>query len=281
MNNLCFFRSHLFKYEIYKFVFSLYNNWIEENKYDFLVAGKVLHIENTLKIAKILDSNDDLLYLCMLFHDIGRIKQFEKIKSFDDKIISHQELGAIYFDELKNLINLSDEEKDIIRNVILYHGLMEKIETFSNDDLSRKYLEIATVIDRIENGCVGAPNYISYEIDNDLKHFKEKNFFLDMRVVSEDVLENFINNKPINKYTQCKTYADYIVFALYLAKFSINSDYKEIATLCLLTDISSDYPFRNLENSSYNKYLSIIDKYITKEQAKIVKDNFHYKINIV
>ena len=89
-------------------------NWIDEYienkareyKYVDMVVKKVDHIKRTVDIAKKIEPTNDLLRVAMKFHDIGRFEQYERIESFDDKVMSHYALGkgGLYLDGVNTFI---------------------------------------------------------------------------------------------------------------------------------------------------------------------------------
>ena len=87
---------------------------------------------------------------------------------------------------------------------------------YTIDKNTLNIIELSSIIDAIDNGCIGATYYIEREIENDEKHYKVNNSNLNMKIVSEEVLNFYLNNVKFNKFKYCKTYADYLLYAIIL-----------------------------------------------------------------
>lgn len=210
------------------------DNFLEIKKLKYrdidMVQRKIIHSKTTSQLAKS-NFDNEVLRVAMKFHDIGRFKQYDLIKSYDDKIISHYELGkAIIEEELhKNNIEPS-KELDMIKAVIMYHGGTKYISNNEKlDNESLELVEMSSRIDALDNGCRGVFLYIEDECLKDSKNYKKNNPNLDMKSVSNDVLNMFLDGKSFDKIKYCKTYADYILFAASLAIKSLTGPDKIIA----------------------------------------------------
>lgn len=237
-------------------------NWINEylekqNTYEVHKKDKYEHSIRTANIAKQMYPNNKLLEVAMKFHDIGRFIQYDKIKSFDDKILSHYKLGKQFIEEQEKNNNLSSsEELNMIKCVIEYHmGIkyISKDELINKNEETLKLIEFSSVVDAIDNGCIGATYYIEREILNDEKHYKENYPDLDMKNVSDDVLFYYLNNEKFDKFKYCKTYADYLLYAITLMIDSLKSIDKADKVIQIID-----------KEDSINKYIKLIKIYINE-----------------
>ena len=217
---------------------------------------KYNHSLRTASIAKQLYPNDKFIEIAMKFHDVGRFIQYDKIKCFDDKILSHYTLGKEFIEEQEKIGNLqTSDELNRIKNIIRYHYGIEYInkkDLNCMDEETIKYIKLSSVIDSIDNGCIGATYYIEREIQNDEKHYKVNNPELDMKNVSNDVLSYYLNNEKFDKIKYCKTYADYLLYAIILLIDSL----KDINTKQVILIIDKE--------NSINKYTELMKKYINQ-----------------
>lgn len=92
---------------------------------------KYYHTLRVVNYAEMIASNlelsnreVELAKLIALFHDLGRFKQAKLINSFDDLKLDHSLLSVeILFEEgLINKLDVTDNEKDIIKEAILKHN---------------------------------------------------------------------------------------------------------------------------------------------------------------
>ena len=239
-------------------------NWIDgflrkQDRTDIHIKNKFDHTYRTATISKELFPSNKLLEVAMKFHDIGRFIQYEKIASFDDKILSHYILGKEYIESQEKNLNIkSSQELEKIKAVIRYHlGVFaipkEKFDCL--DDETIELIKLSAMIDGIDNGCIGALNYIEREIQNDEKHYIENNPNLDMKYVSKEVLDFFLNDQKFDKFKYCNTYAEYLLYAISLMIQSLLSEnskeVKKIAT----------------EHDAINKYKDLINRYINPDIA--------------
>lgn len=236
------------------------DNWINEylEKQNVIEAhkkDKYEHSKRTANIAKQIYPNNKLLEVAMKFHDIGRFIQYDRIKSFDDKILSHYILGKQFIEEQEMNNNISSsKELNIIKYVIRYHIGIKYIprdELVNINEETLNLIKYSSIVDAIDNGCIGATYYIEREILNDEKHYKKNNPDLDMKNVSNDVLSYYLNNEKFDKYKYCKTYADYLLFAILLLIESLKSIDNTDKVIQIIE-----------KEDSINKYIKLINKYI-------------------
>lgn len=237
-------------------------NWINEylekqNTNEVHKKDKYEHSKRTANIAKQIYPNNKLLEVAMKFHDIGRFIQYDKIKSFDDKILSHYILGKQFIEEQEKNNNIpSSGELNIIKYVIRYHMGIKYIpgdELVNINEETLNLIKFSTIVDAIDNGCIGATYYIEREILNNEKHYKESNPDLDMKNVSDDVLSLYLSNEKFDKFKYCKTYADYLLYAIILLIESLKSIDKSDKVIQIIE-----------KEDSINKYIKLINTYINE-----------------
>lgn len=251
------------------------------------VADKVAHIERVSRMAVRVAPFDETLILCAEYHDLpGRMMQYDVLSKipgagvFDDSILDHHVLSEIVFRRLIREEKLkSSRTLDIIRATAQNHGL-ENLwpESFSKDCVLKYYVKTISILDDIDNGCLGALSYIAREIDTDAKSkMLENNGSLTLAdrhsgVVSQKVLECFKNKEKFDKFSECKTYADYLIFAIILGVQFLKSDYSDLTKLAIeaFNSPCGNYP------SAVLGYKDLIDRYVCdaqKEQILTIFDD--------
>ncbi len=94
---------------------------------------------NTLRIARDLPMNgeDTLLAEAIgLFHDVGRFRQYQTYKTFDDSIsVNHATLGASVLLENNALRGLPQQERDLIIHSVTLHNVFSLPEGLDNRTL--------------------------------------------------------------------------------------------------------------------------------------------------
>lgn len=230
----------------------------EKNKNNKSLNIKAKHVEGVVNIVKKIYPNNEFLELCAYLHDVGRGLQFEKIKSFNDAKISHNILGVEVFNEFLFENNIKNtEELDIIKNVILYHGklpfMKEKL-----DGKTTEIINIITICDDIQNGCIDAISYLEMEYEYDLKDYIKNNPLLDQKSISNEIIYSFKNGINFDKVKLCSTYAEYFVFACSRAINACRSEHADLAKSII-----------KLENCGYENtiiaYEELFKKYVQEE----------------
>lgn len=206
----------------------------EKNRYYEIFAsnelqGKFEHIKSVIKLAKVIaelnNSNVDLELLCVLaeHHDDGRVNQQNILGKFCDSKITHNVLGI---DRVNRFIvenNLEvDEEIQLLRNVIMYHGRQHLAPQLSSKE--KLYVDLVTEADDFENSmsCV---SYLIKEVENDAKGYIEDDPEANQKQITEEysdyIWKCFKEGKKFDKKKYCKTYADYVLFVATLVTNSI------------------------------------------------------------
>ena len=232
---------------------------------------KLAHIRRTVGITNEITNGNKLAVAAAKLHDIGRFPQYELLGGFKDYLILHHNLGEDLISRLlfKYILEPSDE-LDIIRQAIQYHGRMQFIPFKQSPLLSdaEEVTEIVSEVDDLDNGCIGALGYIEGEILNDSKDYQKNNPDLDMKSVSPRVLDFFSRGEKFNKMTECKTYADYLLFASVLAIQSLKGKHREMAAKLLETPC---FGYAN----AMEGYRDLFCKYLDPQIALEAYDTFY------
>ncbi|MBQ8298705.1 MAG: HD domain-containing protein [Clostridia bacterium] len=249
----------------------LVRKYHEENALERLFVGskeleiKLMHIcgmaDIAMEIASVYKANFDreLLKLCALHHDDGRVLQYKYLGNFNDRELSHNELGAMALNQwcIKNKIT-PDSAIHVLRDVMMYHGRLALCECRVTWE-SRPYIEIISDADDIENGCIGAVGYLLNECRTDAKGYNTTH------------PEHFGKIKPelwafyelgqwFDKMKYCESYAEYVLFAATLAMKSIKK-YGWIAKKAML---KPSYGYA----SALQGYEDIFSQVMSYEDAK-------------
>ena len=148
----------------------------------------------------------------------------------------------------------------MIKAVIMYHGGTKYISNNEKlDNESLELVEMSSRIDALDNGCRGVFLYIEDECLKDSKNYKKNNPNLDMKSVSNDVLNMFLDGKSFDKIKYCKTYADYILFAASLAIKSLRGPDSIIAKKIMSQECGK---YKN----ALDGYKDLFEKYIQADK---------------
>ena len=205
-----------------------------------------------------------MLKCLILYHDIGRISQYNIWERFADDKMLHHYLGVDFFEScvLQGEIPNSKYNSLIIAT-ILYHGRLALLPSGFVTDKERKYIEIVTTIDNLENGCLGAVGYLDREVEIDAKGYGQ----VDQDLVSPDVLEYYKNIEKFDKMKYCKTYADYTLFAIVLALVQLKGEYKDIAVAAMSRPVTDSFGIAHA--NAIDGYKAIIDRRIESQYRKL------------
>lgn len=213
--------------------FDIVRNYHAESPIERLFVGskeleiKLMHIlgmtDIAIEIAKTKDEplNIELLKLCALHHDDGRVLQYKYLGNFNDRELAHNELGAMMLDQWcirKNVV--ADGPVHLLRAVMMFHGRPNLIGEFGVPNAAQRYIEIISDADDIENGCIGAVGYLLNECRTDAKgynathpeHFGK---------IKPELWVFYENGQWFDKMKYCESYAEYVLFAATLAMKSI------------------------------------------------------------
>lgn len=232
------------------------------------ILDKIEHINRTATITKMIAPDNKMAVVAAKFHDIGRFPQYEILGGFRDDLILHHNLGEDLITRFLFQKKLEPSfELDVIRQSIMYHGRMQFIP-FKKSPMDPEILETTEIISRsddLDNGCVGALGYLEREVLTDAKGYKANNPELDMKSVSPSVIEHYRKGEKFDKLKECKTYADYILFATVLAIQSLKGKDHDVAKK--LMDIEC-YGYDN----ALDGYQDLFNKYVEPAYAKEAYD---------
>lgn len=186
------------------------------------LATKRLHIKRVVETARAIAQvqrstvNKELLDVLAEHHDDGRVDQYKILGKFWDTELHHCVLGAERLDAWLHENNVdADEETNLLRKVMLYHGRLDIAENVSEKEC--EYIELITAADDFENGtsCV---SYLIREIETDAKGYVASNPKDNQKIVTSQMIwDCYESGTKYDKLKYCKTYADYILFAGMLA----------------------------------------------------------------
>lgn len=232
------------------------------------ILDKIEHINRTATITKMIAPDNKMAVVAAKFHDIGRFPQYEILGGFRDDLILHHNLGEDLITRFLFQKKLEPSfELDVIRQSIMYHGRMQFIP-FKKSPMDPEILETTEIISRsddLDNGCVGALGYLEREVLTDAKGYKANNPELDMKSVSPSVIVHYRKGEKFDKLKECKTYADYILFATVLAIQSLKGKDHDVAKK--LMDIEC-YGYDN----ALDGYQDLFNKYVEPAYAKEAYD---------
>jgi putative nucleotidyltransferase with HDIG domain len=80
----------------------------------------------------------DLLFLAVLFHDIGKKATLRKINDITSSS-AHEKEGAKKVKKILDKFDLSEKEKRIVRKIVRNHGLISIIVDPKNNNLSQEF----------------------------------------------------------------------------------------------------------------------------------------------
>lgn len=160
-------------------------------------------------------------YLIGLFHDVGRFKQWEIYKTYDDaKSVDHGELSYAILEEMDcvELFGLTKEESYVLKEAIRFHTKPYKGE---NREV-KKFNAILTDADAFSNVLSAASGMQQMTVEEN--------------GVTSEILEKFNNKEvlvgisPLNKLDRCLmlTACCYYVKDLYLKEEILKNRYIDI-----------------------------------------------------
>lgn len=167
------------------------------------------------------------------------------IGSFDDRIVLHIDIGGEYVSRLIESGELSEGQGvEYVLDMTRYHG--KDLREAGLDEKNLRYVELMTAVDRIQNSCIGALDYLEREKDTDAKHYAcelqmanpgrdSKLIDAAMEQVSPEVWEHYVKGETFDKLALCHTYADYFLFAITLGVSCLRDEnpvIKDLARKC-------------------------------------------------
>ena len=232
--------------------------------YSDCLIDKYNHIQNCLALANEIRPNDLMLKCLILYHDIGRIAQYDIWKRFADDKMLHHHIGAELFERYVFQGKIPNTKYNgLIIATILYHGRLALLPSGFVTDEERKYIEIVSTVDNLENGCLGAVGYLDREVETDAKGYGK----VDQNLVSPDVLEFYKNIEKFDKMKYCKTYADYTLFAIVLALIQLKGEYKDIASAAMSRPVTDSFGIAHA--NAIDGYKAIIDRRIEPQYRNV------------
>lgn len=246
------------------------------------IADKLQHIKNVVKLTEVIAPGNDLARVAAKAHDLGRFPQYDILGAFNDGKVLHHYLGEdligrwLYQGKLENT-----NELGIIRQSMMFHGRDKFIPSMEVSAEAKDMCQIIGAVDNIENGCLGAPGYLSREAHDDVKGYKANLPELDQGAVSKEVMDLFRRGEKWDKMKLCHTYAEYALFAGVLAidQLKEKAPYREVAKKamelpCTRVTYEGDKPVYVQEKNTLEAYDKVFDELVSPEQAKEAKGIF-------
>ena len=165
------------------------------------INRKIEHCKRVNKLAVdiakrmgLSDNAINLISIASLFHDIGRFKQFYLYSTYIDKISCNHALLSIDMLEEENvLVDLDDESRRIVLDIIKLHNCKEL-----GEDISKEMYTYASIIrdsDKID-WIYAMINIIpSLSKENQAVFYSCKE---DKNYVSMDLVDSILNNKMVS-----------------------------------------------------------------------------------
>lgn len=209
------------------------------------------HVPGMYELCKELHPYNLLLQAATLYHDYGRVKQYNRTGAFNDGTLGspetdHHRIGNDEFSKdvyaiLAGVMPRTEIDQSLedgilyqIRHAMLLHGLQGKAldDVFGRlDPDTQEIVKMVGLYDDVANGmqCVG---YLLREFQEDFKSVARGGFVVDShsKEISPGVLDLLREANQFNRNEVCKTYADYFIFAAFLAARALkNPKTREIA----------------------------------------------------
>lgn len=177
-----------------------YKHSLEVQKISLSIAKKSGYSKRDVFLAEVIG----------LFHDIARFKQVRDYDTFDDTLsFDHGYEGSLIFmNEIADKFDLSDDERSIISNAILYHNAYEIGKVKKGE---RRFCKLIRDADKLD----------ILRIINDKDFYKGK----ELGVLSKEALDDFMHHHLVYK-EHTKSVADHI-----LIKFSFIWDFNYRSSL--------------------------------------------------
>lgn len=213
-----------------------------------------VHLPAVYHIAQDLAPHDPVLQLAALYHDYGRVFQYNQTASFNDgefgstndhHYVGYQEFLKTAPQILQNAgftdsdLTEVDNLLEIVAAAIKLHGLRGKAfaEDFTKLTPTSDFI-VSTIsqIDDIANGtqCAG---YLLRECQEQAKNASRGGFIPDEnatdRLVTPEVMNLLRASTTFDRNKACKTYPDYCVFATFLITRSLNSPDPQVRKITL------------------------------------------------
>lgn len=189
----------------YKVQFKNYiQKYIDSGEEPFLLkashTGDVVSIITSLGTFLNLDERQlKLAKLTALFHDLGRFVQYDKYKTFNDKLsIDHSEESVNILNEQGFLNDLPLTEQNLIKTAIIEHN-----KKFVSANLSPQELSLSLLIrdaDKLSNFPLFIKNYHRFTVPSN-------------NTYSDEFIQLVLAKTPINN-SELKTIEDYYIYHL-------------------------------------------------------------------
>ena len=186
-----------------------------------------IHIPAVYEVAKTIYPFDEIIQTGALLHDIGRIEEYERTLGFagsgydDHHAIGIEVLDNLWLDSGGDITSLVYQQ---VRNCVEFHGLLDFIDNDNLKYCSKEDLEViraVSICDDIVNAAY-APYYLMREQQMHAKSQSRGGFIPHENQWSKEVNPKLLDalkgkqDITINRNKECKTYADYNLYYVYL-----------------------------------------------------------------
>ena len=154
------------------------------------VANEAKHIALSLNMNQ---ADCNLAYLCGLFHDIGRFRQYKVYQTFSDsKSVYHGKLGVEVLEKLEILNQFSRKHARIINDCVYNHGLLTISDKLKEDSIH--FTKIVRDADKLD----------IYKIVCNYYNSNKRNVAIELSLdttenISEKVLNDFKEGQIVQK----------------------------------------------------------------------------------
>ena len=224
------FEEYIKHYDLNNFKINLkYEHTKRVQKYCEIIAKDLGLEDNQIKIAS----------LCGLFHDIARFEQETKFHTFNDlKSFDHGDVGfQIFNEEIKDKLDITDEEKNLVAKSILHHNKAEIGKVTKEEEIFCKIIRDADKLD------------IFYLLGIEKKLMPKSNLEISKKIKDKFFAHKFIRREDVS-----------------------NDMEQSILHLCFLWDFNFDISYKIIEENSFlEKFENNLNNEVFKEYFKEAK----------
>lgn len=157
--------------------------------------------------------NHDLLLTCCLHHDDGASIQYSRYGEFDDNKTSHHALGLDLLDQYLLSSNIPvTHDIQILRACIYYHGRLQLAGDTLDEEI-KKYVQIVSDADEIEQECLAPVGYIQRKIANAKTTYRFNSYKEDKKIRPKlfEAYQNGQSFYELGDFYGCNTSAEQVL----------------------------------------------------------------------
>ena len=230
------FENYIKDYDLNNYkIYLKYEHTKRVQKYCEIIAKELNLDENEIKIAS----------LCGLFHDIARFKQENEYHTFNDLVsFDHGSVGyEIFNEQIKDKLDIKDEEKNLIAKSILHHNKAEIGKVTKKEEVFCKIVRDADKLD------------IFYLLGTEKKLMPKSNL-----EISKNIHDKFFSHKFIRRDEVNNDMENSILHLCFLWDFNFDISYQIIKENNLLEKFEN-----NLNNEIYKEYFEEAKRFIKEK----------------